>query len=190
MSLNDPKIFVAMLTWAVYSFALFARRTLGWTGRRAAWLSALGFAFVMLNFLRDQLLRRRPATRSTRQCISSSSASVTGRRRSICGNGSISRAATSARAAELARGAAIRCARRWCSRPATAPKSTSRSDDPERAREERRRLPRATITTCRRRGVRAAPVRARRQRRGARICSASPPASIRSSSASRRSSAR
>ena len=51
MSLDDPKIFMAMLTWAVYSFAVFARRTLGWTGRRAAWLSAVGFAFAMLNFL-------------------------------------------------------------------------------------------------------------------------------------------
>ncbi len=51
MSLDDPKIFVAILTWAVYSFAVFARRTLGWTGRRAARLSALGFTFVMLNLL-------------------------------------------------------------------------------------------------------------------------------------------
>ena len=51
MALDDPKIFVAMLTWAIYSFAVVARRTLGWTGRRAAWLSALGFAFAMLNFL-------------------------------------------------------------------------------------------------------------------------------------------
>jgi ABC-type transport system involved in cytochrome c biogenesis permease subunit len=51
MSLDDPKIFVAMLTWAIYSFSVVARRTLGWTGRRAAWLSALGFAFAMLNFL-------------------------------------------------------------------------------------------------------------------------------------------
>ena len=51
MSLDDPKIFVALLTWAVYSFAVVARRTLGWTGRRAAWLSSLGFAFAMLNFL-------------------------------------------------------------------------------------------------------------------------------------------
>jgi len=51
MSLNDPKIFVAILTWGVYSFAVFARRTLGWSGRRAAWLSALGFAIVLLNFL-------------------------------------------------------------------------------------------------------------------------------------------
>jgi ABC-type transport system involved in cytochrome c biogenesis permease subunit len=51
MSLDDPKIFVALLTWAVYSFAVFARRTLGWTGRRAAWLSSVGFAFAMVNFL-------------------------------------------------------------------------------------------------------------------------------------------
>ena len=29
MSLEDPKIFIAVLTWAVYSFAMFARRTLG-----------------------------------------------------------------------------------------------------------------------------------------------------------------
>jgi ABC-type transport system involved in cytochrome c biogenesis permease subunit len=51
MSLQDPKIFIAVLTWAVYSFAMVARKTLGWTGRRAAWLSALGFAIVLLNFL-------------------------------------------------------------------------------------------------------------------------------------------
>jgi ABC-type transport system involved in cytochrome c biogenesis permease subunit len=51
MGLADPKIFVAVLTWAVYSFAMLARRTMGWTGRRAAWLSALGFVIVLLNFL-------------------------------------------------------------------------------------------------------------------------------------------
>ena len=51
MSLQDPKIFIAILTWGVYSFAVFARRTLGWNGRRAAWLSTVGFAIVLLNFL-------------------------------------------------------------------------------------------------------------------------------------------
>ena len=51
MSLDDPKILGALLTWAVYSFAVFARRRLGWTGRRGAWLSALGFAIVLLNFV-------------------------------------------------------------------------------------------------------------------------------------------
>ena len=51
MVLNDPKIFVAVLTWAVYSFAMIARRTMGWTGRRAALMSAVGFVIVLLNFL-------------------------------------------------------------------------------------------------------------------------------------------
>ena len=50
MSLQDPKIFVALVCWAVYSFELFARR-IGWGGRRAAYLSALGFAIVLLNFV-------------------------------------------------------------------------------------------------------------------------------------------
>ena len=51
MSLQDPKIFVALLCWAVYSFELYAGRAIGWRGRRAAWLSAVGFAIVLLNFL-------------------------------------------------------------------------------------------------------------------------------------------
>jgi len=51
MALNDPKIFVAVLTWGVYSFAMVARKAMGWSGRRAAWLSAAGFAIVLLNFL-------------------------------------------------------------------------------------------------------------------------------------------
>jgi ABC-type transport system involved in cytochrome c biogenesis permease subunit len=51
MSLADPKIFVALVCWAVYSFELFAARRIGWGGRRAAYLSALGFAIVLLNFV-------------------------------------------------------------------------------------------------------------------------------------------
>jgi ABC-type transport system involved in cytochrome c biogenesis permease subunit len=51
MSLEDPKILFAVLTWAVYSFALFARRAMGWSGRRAALLSAVGFIIVLLNFV-------------------------------------------------------------------------------------------------------------------------------------------
>lgn len=51
MSLGDPKVFIALLTWTLYSFSLFARRVLGWHGRRGAWLSAVGFAIVLLNFL-------------------------------------------------------------------------------------------------------------------------------------------
>lgn len=51
MRLGDPKIFVALLCWLVYTFQLSARRVIGWSGRRAAWLSALGFALVLLNFV-------------------------------------------------------------------------------------------------------------------------------------------
>lgn len=51
MAIDDPKILVAVLTWAMYSFAMVARRALGWSGRRAAWLSATGFLCVLLNFL-------------------------------------------------------------------------------------------------------------------------------------------
>ncbi len=51
MTLLDPKISVALLCWAVYSFEAFAARQIGWGGRRAAYLSAVGFAIVLLNFL-------------------------------------------------------------------------------------------------------------------------------------------
>jgi ABC-type transport system involved in cytochrome c biogenesis permease subunit len=51
MSIADPKILVALVSWAVYSFALFARKTIGWSGRRAAWLSAFAFVIILLNFV-------------------------------------------------------------------------------------------------------------------------------------------
>jgi len=51
MSLADPKIFAAVLCWIVYSFEVFAARRIGWGGRRTAYLSALGFAIVLLNFV-------------------------------------------------------------------------------------------------------------------------------------------
>jgi ABC-type transport system involved in cytochrome c biogenesis permease subunit len=51
MSIADPKILVALFCWGVYSFALFARRAIGWSGRRAAWLSAIAFVIVLLNFV-------------------------------------------------------------------------------------------------------------------------------------------
>jgi ABC-type transport system involved in cytochrome c biogenesis permease subunit len=51
MSVTDPKIFVAILTWVLYTFSLVARRAIGWRGRRAAYLSAAGFAIVLLNFV-------------------------------------------------------------------------------------------------------------------------------------------
>jgi ABC-type transport system involved in cytochrome c biogenesis permease subunit len=51
MSLADPKILVAVVSWGIYSFALFARKAAGWSGRRAAYLSGIAFAVVLLNFV-------------------------------------------------------------------------------------------------------------------------------------------
>ena len=51
MSIADPKILVALVSWVLYSFAVYSRRAIGWSGRRAAWLSAVGFIIVLLNFL-------------------------------------------------------------------------------------------------------------------------------------------
>ena len=51
LSPQDPKIFVALVCWAVYSFEVFAARRIGWGGRRTAYLSALAFALVLLNLV-------------------------------------------------------------------------------------------------------------------------------------------
>src|SRR5437868_90344 len=51
MSLQDPKILAAVVCWFVYSFELFAARRIGWGGRRSAYLSAIGFAIVLLNLV-------------------------------------------------------------------------------------------------------------------------------------------
>jgi ABC-type uncharacterized transport system permease subunit len=51
MSLQDPKIFVALVCWVVYSFELFGARRIGWGGRRTAYLSLVGFVIVLLNFV-------------------------------------------------------------------------------------------------------------------------------------------
>ena len=51
MTLFDPKIFIVLLVWVVYSFELYARRSIGWSGRRTAVLSAVGFTIVLLNFV-------------------------------------------------------------------------------------------------------------------------------------------
>lgn len=51
MTLLDPKIFIVLMCWVVYSFAIYARQVSGWSGRRAAMLSAVGFMILLLNFV-------------------------------------------------------------------------------------------------------------------------------------------
>jgi ABC-type transport system involved in cytochrome c biogenesis permease subunit len=51
MSPTDPKILLAIVSWGVYAFELYARRVIGWGGHRAAWLSTIGFATILINLL-------------------------------------------------------------------------------------------------------------------------------------------
>lgn len=51
MSPVDPKILVALVTWAVFAFQIYARRVMGWGGQRAAWLSTIGFGTILINLL-------------------------------------------------------------------------------------------------------------------------------------------
>ena len=192
MSLSDPKIFVALVCWAVYSFEVFAARRIGWGGRRTAYLSALGFAIVLLNFVpisyfltnESQLLRLTIAIMHLLLVgISHRTAPVELRER----------VDFQARGVE----AALRALRR-----ARLDARGGRAVDlqPRRAlrRLRRRRARRAPISCdfvsefhgVDRGGARAARLRPGRISTRRAICSASPPASTRWSSASRRFSAR
>ena len=46
-----PAIALALLSWSVYAFQIYARRVIGWGGHRLAWLSTLGVATVLVNLL-------------------------------------------------------------------------------------------------------------------------------------------
>lgn len=45
----DPKETTAFITWVVYAGYLHARATAGWRGRRAAWISVIGFVSIVFN---------------------------------------------------------------------------------------------------------------------------------------------
>jgi cytochrome c-type biogenesis protein CcsB len=46
----DPKETWSLITWFIYAAYLHARMTRGWHGRRAAWLSIIGFAAVVFTY--------------------------------------------------------------------------------------------------------------------------------------------
>ncbi|MCX7793020.1 MAG: c-type cytochrome biogenesis protein CcsB [Thermodesulfovibrionales bacterium] len=52
----DPKETWSLITWFIYALLLHARLIAGWRGRRAAFLSILGFIFVMFTFFGVSLL--------------------------------------------------------------------------------------------------------------------------------------
>ncbi len=47
----DPKETWSLITWFIYAALLHARLTVGWRGRKAAWLAIVGFAAVLFTFL-------------------------------------------------------------------------------------------------------------------------------------------
>ncbi|NIA30778.1 MAG: hypothetical protein GWP06_12810 [Actinobacteria bacterium] len=47
----DAKFISFVIIWIVYLFHLVARIKLGWRGERSAWLSVVGFFFVLMTFL-------------------------------------------------------------------------------------------------------------------------------------------
>jgi ABC-type transport system involved in cytochrome c biogenesis permease subunit len=47
----DPKEVFALVTWLIYAVLLHERLTVGWRGRRAAWLAIFGFLAVLTTFL-------------------------------------------------------------------------------------------------------------------------------------------
>lgn len=52
----DPKEILSMATWIIYAVLVHERLAVGWRGRRAAWLSILGFSAVLLTFFGASLL--------------------------------------------------------------------------------------------------------------------------------------
>ena len=50
ITLADPKILGAMVSWAIYTFAFYTRIR-GFGGKRSAYISVIGFAIVLFNFV-------------------------------------------------------------------------------------------------------------------------------------------
>jgi len=52
----DPKEILSLVTWIIYAVLVHERLAVGWRGRRAAWLSILGFSATLLTFVAASLL--------------------------------------------------------------------------------------------------------------------------------------
>ncbi|MDU9050925.1 MAG: cytochrome c biogenesis protein CcsA [Candidatus Electrothrix sp. Rat3] len=46
----NPKVVCAMITWLFYAGLMHQRFTMGWRGRRAAWITVIAFCAVLLTF--------------------------------------------------------------------------------------------------------------------------------------------
>ncbi|MDR3570389.1 MAG: cytochrome c biogenesis protein CcsA [Syntrophobacteraceae bacterium] len=52
----DPKEVLSVVTWMIYAILVHERLTVGWRGRRAAWLAIIGFLATVLTFVLASLL--------------------------------------------------------------------------------------------------------------------------------------
>ncbi|HYA43100.1 MAG TPA: cytochrome c biogenesis protein CcsA [Syntrophobacteraceae bacterium] len=52
----DPKEILSVVTWIIYAVLVHERLAVGWRGRRAAWLSILGFSATLVTFIVASLL--------------------------------------------------------------------------------------------------------------------------------------
>ncbi len=52
----DPIEILSVITWIIYAVLVHERLAVGWRGRRAAWLSILGFAAIVLTFVGASIL--------------------------------------------------------------------------------------------------------------------------------------
>jgi len=52
----DPKETWSLITWLVYAALLHQRLTVGWRGRKAAWVAIIGFVLILFTFLGVNLL--------------------------------------------------------------------------------------------------------------------------------------
>jgi len=52
----DPKEILSLVTWIIYAVLVHERLAVGWRGRRAAWLSILGFSAILATFVGASLL--------------------------------------------------------------------------------------------------------------------------------------
>ncbi len=47
----DPKIIIALITWLVYGLVILGSKRLGWTGKRVAFLSLMGFGIILFSMV-------------------------------------------------------------------------------------------------------------------------------------------
>jgi cytochrome c-type biogenesis protein CcsB len=63
---GDPKEILSLVTWLIYAILVHERLTVGWRGRRSAWLSIVGFSAVLVTFLGVNLFLQGHHTAFTR----------------------------------------------------------------------------------------------------------------------------